>query len=306
MTQRGLCPVAGPAQGPLDRAASGLAAKRDPPAGAVARPGHGRRRIQRPHRSRRRVDQPSAPFRELVLFRVFAADCQRKDGHHLGGDPHDPGLRPLERGLQPDARSEMRPLRPEKPLAGFVAAGPAGPRRRANCWAWPTPKNPLPPPSSRTWRFPCWRRPPGIVRRPVAGPRGAADAAFGPGKGGLGWTHANVAGLMARRWSLPGQFAELIEWHVAVQHWPPSRQGAGRAGGGSFRVVAGRQRPGLERMCGLRSLLRKGGAVGESLAGGDAVGQIDAEFARFAPVLRVTVPAKSLLDRYHEAAVPVA
>ena len=34
--------------------------------------------------------------------------------------------------------------------------------------------------------------------------------------------------------------------------------------------------------------------------------RIDEEFAHFAPVLKVAVPAKSLLDRYHDAAAAPA
>ena len=122
----------------------------------------------------------------------------------------------------------------------------------------------------------------------------------------FGWSHANVAGLMARHWSLPGQFAELIESHVAVETLAtqPAREPAKLAVALSALLPAASD-PVWGECAAFEACYEKVAPSG-SPSPAAMLGQIDAEFARFAPVLRVTVPAKSLLDRYHEAMAPVA
>jgi HD-like signal output (HDOD) protein len=122
----------------------------------------------------------------------------------------------------------------------------------------------------------------------------------------FGWSHADVAGLMARHWNLPGQFADLIETHLTVESLlaQPGREPARLAVALSALLPAGSDP--LWGECAAFAACYQQAAPPGSPAVEAMLGQIDEEFARFAPVLRMSVPAKSLLDRYQEAAVPVA
>lgn len=120
----------------------------------------------------------------------------------------------------------------------------------------------------------------------------------------FGWTHADAAGIMARRWNLPEEFALLIESHTSIESL------AAEAGAPTDRLavalsallpaVADRQwieaaqfEDYYERFCpedgpGLRDLLA----------------QLDLECAEFAPLLRLSVPAMTLVECYDETLVP--
>ncbi len=121
----------------------------------------------------------------------------------------------------------------------------------------------------------------------------------------FGWTHAQAAGLMARNWKLPETFASLIEAHLDLDDLT-----AGTAGSPGKLAVA------------LSALLPATSDQGwaecpqfeqQYLAAcpqapliDDLLEQIDAEFAGFAPILRVTMPECSLAETYQQAGSPVA
>ncbi len=122
----------------------------------------------------------------------------------------------------------------------------------------------------------------------------------------FGWTHAEVAGAIARSWNLPEEFAMLLEQHTDLDEALARRP----------------QRPDEVAVC-LSALLPSSSdpawvefpqfdAVYQRLrpAHGPALpallAQVDREFAEFAPVLRVSKPSKSLVDSYQEAAAQVA
>ncbi|HVX14983.1 MAG TPA: HDOD domain-containing protein [Pirellulales bacterium] len=116
----------------------------------------------------------------------------------------------------------------------------------------------------------------------------------------FGWTHSAAAGQMARQWNLPEEFADLIELHTELDDL--------LANGGST--------PGQLSVA-LSSLLPAASDEGWPEAGrfessfqllardrisvADMLKKIDQEFIDFAPVLKITAPAKSLLMRYTEA-----
>ena len=122
----------------------------------------------------------------------------------------------------------------------------------------------------------------------------------------FGWSHAEVAGLMARRWNLPGQFAELIENHVAVETWAaqPEKEAANLAVSLAGLLPAASD-PLWTECEAFEACYEKVKPAGSPPAAA-MLAQIDGEFAQFAPVAKMNVPARSLLDRYHEAAGSVA
>ena len=122
----------------------------------------------------------------------------------------------------------------------------------------------------------------------------------------FGWSHAAAGGIIARQWNLPEQFAVLIENHVAVDVWIEQRQRepAKLAVALSALLPSTSDSFWIERgefeTCYGRAAPPASPSVPAMLA------QIDSEFEKFAPVLKVSTPAKSLLDWYQEASVGVA
>ena len=122
----------------------------------------------------------------------------------------------------------------------------------------------------------------------------------------FGWTHAEAAGIMARKWSLPENFAVLIEDHLAVDHWadnPTSEPG--KLAVAMSALLPTTSDPGWTEY----ELFEKNYAK-VSPAGAPSVpellAQVDDEFLDFAPVLRITTPTNTLVDSYDEVAAPAA
>jgi HD-like signal output (HDOD) protein len=116
----------------------------------------------------------------------------------------------------------------------------------------------------------------------------------------FGWTHAQAAGIMARTWRLPENFATLIEEHakydptssrefhpslaaVALSALLPSTQDGHWAELEAFRS-------GFARLKGINVALPQ------------LLSDVDRDFAEFAPVLKLAVPARSLVEFLPSAA----
>ena len=122
----------------------------------------------------------------------------------------------------------------------------------------------------------------------------------------FGWTHAEAAAAMARGWKMPDDFAALLENHtkidellstgtarpdqvaVAVSALLPSISDERWAECANFDTVYNKVRP------------ANGPTAQELLA------QVDQEFTEFAPVLKLTTPAKSLVAWYEESLAATA
>ncbi|MBW8883430.1 MAG: HDOD domain-containing protein, partial [Planctomycetia bacterium] len=114
-------------------------------------------------------------------------------------------------------------------------------------------------------------------------------------RGEFGWTHAEAAGFMARQWSLPEQFAQLIEAHTKLDEF----------------LAEGCKDPGKLAVS-LSALLPAAAddqwyerdkflSAFDTLSGGqrpleEIFAQVDHEFTEFAPVLKLATPAKSLVQ----------
>ncbi len=115
----------------------------------------------------------------------------------------------------------------------------------------------------------------------------------------FGWTHAEAAGVMARSWSLPEEFATYIEAHTKLDEWLPKAKTCP----GQVSVSLSSLLPPLndaewvEREKFLESYAKAAPAGAPSAE--ELLTQIDAEFTDFAPVLKLTVPKKSLAEALH-------
>jgi HD-like signal output (HDOD) protein len=120
----------------------------------------------------------------------------------------------------------------------------------------------------------------------------------------FGWTHAEAAGIMARQWNLPDEFAVLVEHHQAVDRWA-AQPGAEP---GRLAVALSALLPTVAdpfwHECKLFERYYQRSAPAGSPPAVDLLAQTDREFAEFAPVLKLATPSKSLVDCLLEATVP--
>jgi HD-like signal output (HDOD) protein len=117
----------------------------------------------------------------------------------------------------------------------------------------------------------------------------------------FGWTHAEAAAVMARQWNLPEDFANLIENHLQVPNdrgqQPRDARVTAVAMSALLPTVADPAWSECSRLEHCYDSVRPSGSIAlpELLAG------LDREVAQFAPVLKISMPAKSLSDCYAEA-----
>ena len=120
-------------------------------------------------------------------------------------------------------------------------------------------------------------------------------------KEAFGWTHAQAGGVIARKWNLPEEFALLIENHTELASLledPMSEPGQLAVAMSSLLPVSSDATwTEVDRFQQAFAKIR--GNKAPSIE--ELLGQVDESFKEFAPVLDVTVPAKTLVLCYQEA-----
>jgi HD-like signal output (HDOD) protein len=117
----------------------------------------------------------------------------------------------------------------------------------------------------------------------------------------FGWTHAEAAGVMARGWSLPEEFAVLIETHadlvVLLENGSePSKLAVAL----SALLPSASDAEWGERQWFEETYTKLRGPEWPEITG--VLGQVDTDFEEFAPVLKLAVPGRSLVESYNEPA----
>ena len=112
----------------------------------------------------------------------------------------------------------------------------------------------------------------------------------------FGWNHAQAAGIMARSWSLPEEFARLIENHTSIE--------TAIADGGKDRGVSSVSLSSMLPACSdqewpERETFRD--SFGKLCAGAavtpeQLLAQVDADYSNIAPLLKLGIPKVSLAD----------
>jgi len=116
----------------------------------------------------------------------------------------------------------------------------------------------------------------------------------------FGWTHGEVAGIMARQWNLPEVFALMVENHQAIDRWVCGDE----ADAGKLAVALSALLPSTTDAAWyeceqFEDYYRQ--ATGEgSPAIASLFEEVDEQFDRFAPLLKLSSPGKSLVHSYHE------
>ncbi|HYW80242.1 MAG TPA: HDOD domain-containing protein [Thermoguttaceae bacterium] len=116
----------------------------------------------------------------------------------------------------------------------------------------------------------------------------------------FGWTHAEAAGIMARQWNLPDEFAVLVENHQSIERWVSTPQ----EDAGKLAVAVSALLPSTaDSFWSERDLFDEYYSK-IAPAGAPTVKELlihtDGEFETFAPVLKLATPKKSLADSYEE------
>ncbi|MHB8969204.1 MAG: HDOD domain-containing protein [Pirellulaceae bacterium] len=121
----------------------------------------------------------------------------------------------------------------------------------------------------------------------------------------FGWTHAEAASLLARRWSLPEEFASLIECHTKFEELLASGATPGQTAVSLSALLPSVQDENwFERELFVDSFCRLTGSAETQIR--PLLAEIDAGFEEFAPVLKLGMPALALvecLNRSEEAIV---
>ena len=116
----------------------------------------------------------------------------------------------------------------------------------------------------------------------------------------FGWTHAHAAGIMARQWNLPDDFAVLVENHQAIDRWVTQPDKAP----GNLAVAMSALLPTvadpLWKECDRFEAYYEKVRPSEGPSAAELLCQIDKEFAEFAPVLKIATPGKSLVESHQE------
>ena len=118
----------------------------------------------------------------------------------------------------------------------------------------------------------------------------------------FGWTHAEAAGIIARQWNLPDEFAGFLEAHVEVEPWAsqPDVTPGKLAVAMSALLPAARDTHWHE--CTQFEGYYERVAPPSSPSIVELLGTVDREFADLAPVLKIADPGKSLATAYDEVA----
>lgn len=113
----------------------------------------------------------------------------------------------------------------------------------------------------------------------------------------FGWDHAQAGGMVARGWGLPDAFAEMIENHAALE-----AVSAGQLDDPAKKIVVlSSLLPSVcdERWDDRQSFLSLYQAIGGTQATDltEVFCRVDGEYKEFAPVLKLAMPARSLVER---------
>jgi hypothetical protein len=105
---------------------------------------------------------------------------------------------------------------------------------------------------------------------------------------------------MARQWSLPEEFARLIEAHTQIDHFVQTncQEASKLAVALSALLPAAQDDQWYERS---KFLAHYGRLIGGRKAVEELFAQIDHEFTDFAPILKLSSPSKPLVQHLSEA-----
>jgi HD-like signal output (HDOD) protein len=119
----------------------------------------------------------------------------------------------------------------------------------------------------------------------------------------FGWTHAQAAALMARHWNLPDDFARLIENHTSIEQFADkSNEFPDVASVTLSALLPTIADPAWTECQQFESYYDKI-VPGVKPTVAELLAQVDQEFDKLAPLMKLATPARSLVERYYEVTV---
>ena len=114
----------------------------------------------------------------------------------------------------------------------------------------------------------------------------------------FGWTHAEAGGMVCRQWNLPEQLATLVENHLEIDRCVSAAEdGPGAAAVALSALLPSAVDAGwTERELFERWYERTVSSSGPEMA--DLFGDIDRQYSKLAPVLKLPLPSQGLTDLY--------
>jgi HD-like signal output (HDOD) protein len=122
----------------------------------------------------------------------------------------------------------------------------------------------------------------------------------------FGWNHASAAARMARSWKMPETFACLLEKHVSVPATQPASPAESLAASVSLSALLPSTSDAHWSECAAFESAYNRLRGDRGLTANELLAQIDREFQEFAPLLKLTTPAKTLVAWYEESLAPSA
>jgi len=110
----------------------------------------------------------------------------------------------------------------------------------------------------------------------------------------FGWSHADASALMARNWSLPDEFVNLIELHTDLAGGLENGSEGVRAVSLSAMLPTARDPSWNERIKFLGAFERLAPADAPPIS--EVFASVDSAFSEFAPILKLAIPAAALVD----------
>jgi HD-like signal output (HDOD) protein len=109
----------------------------------------------------------------------------------------------------------------------------------------------------------------------------------------FGWTHAQAAGKLARSWKMPESFAALIEGHSTETGDAVNPSGLGGHIVALSSLLPSAADPAWLECCQWEEIFAR---ICPDMDSPAVLNQVDREFTEFAPVLKLAVPRKSLVE----------
>jgi HD-like signal output (HDOD) protein len=116
----------------------------------------------------------------------------------------------------------------------------------------------------------------------------------------FGWNHAQAGEMMAQRWNLPDDFANLIVNHTAIGTSIEQIATASDKAAVAMSALLPAISDPIWTECQQFESYYVKLVPSNSPTIPELMGQIDREFEQLAPIMKISMPAKSLVDRYNE------
>ena len=116
----------------------------------------------------------------------------------------------------------------------------------------------------------------------------------------FGWQHAQAAGMMARHWHLPENFAKMVENHIAIDQFADNPEAAPDMVAVGMSALLPTIVDPIWTECQQFEKYYEKILPGNTPTILELLSKIDNDYSKFAPLLKISTPTKSLVESYNE------